>query len=294
MVVVIPSAMYSVGAGFNGMEHTAIPGRGTMNCEELKSSVLRWLGSEIECRPSDSGSFIATFPVLRLNGDAIEIGISPAGDGRWRLSDLGETHSMFFLADLDFHDDYVRAEEFNQIVVAHHLTDDEEITTDVDSGELTDKIFDFLHALQSMSGLQFTAKPRKVQRDFNTIVAMFFAQQRASITIPPEPIEGVSGQWKFDFSLNHVAQETLVKTISTVGKNVIKKLTETATFEIGDIKKLRSDAAAVVIGDDHGQDREILWRPDVLRIFKEYDVPFFAFEKDQDGLVELAQSILTR
>jgi hypothetical protein len=67
----------------------------------------------------------------------------------------------------------------------------------------------------------------------------------------PNPIEGLGGRWKFDFSLNHVAKETLIKTISTVGKNLIVGLTEKATFEIEDIKKLRSDAAAVVIGDDH-------------------------------------------
>src|ERR1700691_2695864 len=141
-----------------------------MNCEELKSSVLGWLGSEIECRPSGGGSLIATFPVLRLNGDAIEIGISPAGDNRWRLSDLGETHSMFFLADLDFHNDYVRSEELNQILIAHRLSnDDQEISTEVTSEDLADKVFDFLHALQSMSGLQYTAKPRKETRDFNTV-----------------------------------------------------------------------------------------------------------------------------
>jgi hypothetical protein len=262
-----------------------------MNCEDLKASLLNWFGSEIDCRPStdDNDSLLATFPMLRLNGDAIEIGISPTENGRWRLSDLGETHSMFFLGDLDFHEDYVRAEEFNQILVAHQLKDAEEISTEVDGDELADRIFDFLHALQSMSGLQLTAKPRKVQRDFNTIVAMFFAEQRASIAIPTEPIEGLGGKWKFDFSLNHVAKETLIKTISTVGKNQIVGLTERATFEIGDIRKLRPDAGAVVIGDDHGKERETLWRPDVLRIFKEYEVPFYAFEGDSDSLVQLAQ-----
>jgi hypothetical protein len=84
-------------------------------------------------------------PVLRLNGDAIEIGISPGENGGWRLSDLGETHSMFFLADLDFHEDYVRAEEFNQIVISHQLSSaEEEISIEVSDEELPDRIFDFL------------------------------------------------------------------------------------------------------------------------------------------------------
>jgi hypothetical protein len=91
-----------------------------------------------------------------------------------------------------------------------------------------------------------------------------------------------------------VADETLIKTISTVGKNQIVPLTERATFEIGDIQKLRPNASAVVIGDDHGKEREGLWRPDVLRIFNEYHVPFYAFEANNDGLVELAQKYSTK
>ena len=264
-----------------------------MNCEELKSSVLHWFGSEIDCHPTVDNSLIATFPVLRLNGDAIEVGIAPIADGRWRLSDLGETHSMFDLADLDLRDDYARAEEFNQILIAHELLDaDQEISVEASDRELPDRIFDFLHALQSISGLQFTAKPRKVERDFNTIVAMFFAEQRASIEIPSEPIAGLGGNWKFDFVLNEVRKETLVKTISTISKNQIITHTEKATFEIGDVKRLR-DTEAVVIGDDHGKERQGLWNADVLRIFREYEIPFYAFERDNDGLVQLAQKYST-
>lgn len=275
---------------FLGVVYHCYSGKGNMNCDELKTSILGWFGSEIECQPSSDNSLVATFPLLRLNGDAIEIGISPVGENRWRLSDLGETHSTFFLADLGFHDDYVRSEELNQILVAHRLTDiDQEISTETTSEELADRVFDFLHALQSMSGLQYTAKPRKETRDFNTVVAMFFAQHGALIEIPPDPVEGRGGSWKFDFSLNHVKKETLLKTISTIGKNAITPLAERATFEIFDVQKLRPETKAVVIGDDRGKDRETLWRPDVLRLFREYEVPFYAFVANNDSLVELAQ-----
>ncbi len=264
-----------------------------MDCQQLKGLLLNWFGSEIECRSGDNESLIASFPILRINGDAIEIGISPSGNGLWRLSDLGETREMFFLADLDFHDDYVRAEEFNQIVVAHRLSSGEEISTEAPAEELPSKIFDFIHALQSMSGLQFTSKPRKAMRDFNLVVAIFFGEQRTSIEVPSEPIEGLAGRWKFDFSLNHVAEETLIKTISTVGSNQIVGLAERATFEIGDIRELRQNINGVVIGDDHGKEREILWRPDVLRLFDKYNIPFYAFERDNDSLVALAQKYAT-
>jgi hypothetical protein len=274
---------------FLGVVYHCYSGKGKMNCEELKGSLLGWFGSEIECQSSANGSLIATLPLLRVNGDAIEIGVSPLPEGRWRMSDLGQTHEMFFLADLDLREDYVRAEEFNQIIISHGLKDaEQEISSEIAAEQLADQIFDFAHALQAISGLQFTAKPRTVARDFNTVVALFFAEQRASIEIPSEPIPGLGGSWKFDFALNHVSRETLVKTISTVGKNLIVTLAEKATFEIGDVKKLR-DSDAVVIGDDYGKERQSLWRPDVLRLFKEYQVPFYAFEHDNDALTELAQ-----
>jgi len=257
-----------------------------MDCEELKSSVLHWFDSELECRPSEGGSVVATFPVLRVNGDAIDIGISPAGNGRSRLSDMGETHETFFLADLDFHDEYERAAEFKQIITAHELTDvDKEISIEVPNEELTDRIFDFLHALQSISGLQYTAKPRKVERQFNLIVAMFFAEQHAAITIPTEPVQGIGGSWKFDFALNHT-NETLIKTISVT--DYAMGPSERAIFEINDVKNLRPETLGVTIVDDY-KERATLWTPDMRRLFAEYKVPVYEFEANNDALVEFAQ-----
>ena len=262
-------------------------GKAAMDCDELKSSVLNWFGSEIECQPIGDNRFVATFPIMRVNGDAIEIGISLGNDGRWKLSDLGETRATFFLDDLDFHQQYIRAEELNQIAAAHRLTHQgEEISVDISVDELPDGIFDFLHALQSMSALQFTAKPREIHRDFPSIVAKFLAEQKAIFEVPPDYVEGLCGRWKFDFVLNQ-RDETLVRTISTQSKTSVVKLAEQATFEIGDVRKLR-EIGAVVIGDDHGKERESVWRTGVVRIFTEYGIPFYAFEGDQDGLIDLA------
>src|SRR5260370_6146534 len=97
-----------------------------MNCDELKTSILGWFGSEIECQPSGNASLVATFPLLRVNGDAIEIGIEDTGNGRLRLSDLGETHSSFYLARLDFYQHYVLADDFKQIVSTHRIRDRQE------------------------------------------------------------------------------------------------------------------------------------------------------------------------
>lgn len=72
-----------------------------MNCEELKASVLRWIGQEIQCRSNGRDSLIATLPLLKPNGDAIEIGINAVGSDRWRLSDLGDTYGILYLAGVD-------------------------------------------------------------------------------------------------------------------------------------------------------------------------------------------------
>jgi hypothetical protein len=95
-----------------------------MNCDELKTSVLRWIGEELECS-SRGDSLVATLPILKPNGDAFEIGIEPVGARRWKLSDLGDTYATFYLAGVDLLEEYVRGEEFRQVVLAHSIKDHE-------------------------------------------------------------------------------------------------------------------------------------------------------------------------
>ena len=96
-----------------------------MNCEELKSHVLSWFGAETECRASGSDTLIATLPILKPNGDPIEIGIEPSSGGDWRLSDMGDTYAVLYLAGVEMYEEYVRAEEFRQIIKAHSIADEE-------------------------------------------------------------------------------------------------------------------------------------------------------------------------
>jgi hypothetical protein len=260
-----------------------------MNCQELKSSVLDWMGKEIDCRASSDVGLIATLPMLKPNGDAIEVGLEQIGPTRWRLSDLGETYATLYLAGVELNDEYVRAEEFRQIVSAHHMQDaDQELSAEISRDGLVEGIFDFVQALQSMLALQLTLKPKQLSRDFPSVVAKFLAEHHAEFEIPPAPIEGKSGKWKFNFSLNHVRKETLVKAISASSKPQALQLTKQSVFEIGDVLALR-DSNAVVIADDEGP-RHSFWHPNTLRIFDEYKVPVYSFLANQEELAKLAQS----
>src|SRR5258706_14585032 len=96
-----------------------------MNCAELKSSMLQWIGHEIECRPSGDDCLTATLPLFKPNGDAIEIGIDLAGE-RIKLSDLGDTYATLYLAGVDLFEECVRAAEFKQIISSHRIVNDED------------------------------------------------------------------------------------------------------------------------------------------------------------------------
>lgn len=257
-----------------------------MNCEELRASVVRWFGNEIQCRASGPDALIATLPILKPDGDPIEIGIEPTG-GQWRLSDLGETYSTLYLAGVELYEEYVRAEEFRQIVAAHKLADeDNELSTVAKQDELIDRMFDFVQAIQSMLALQMTVKPKLEKRDFPSLVAKFFAEQRTSFDVPSENIQGKTGRWKFNFVLNHVGKETLVKALTATSAGAALRSAEQNVFEIRDVQEVR-EVAAVVITDDEGY-REHHWKPHVLAIFRGYEIPIYPFQRGRQGLLKLA------
>lgn len=247
------------------------------------------MGREIECRSTGDESFTAILPILKPNGDAIEVGIEPNGQGRWKLSDLGETYATLYLGGVELNDEYVRAEEFRQILSAYRIGDDQhELFIDASADELVDRMFELVHAVQSALALQFTVKPKQLNRDFPSVVAKFLAEHHASFEIPPEPIEGKSGRWKFNFVLNHVRKETLVKALSATSKARAMRSAEESVFEINDVRAVR-DSGAIVIADDEGP-RQAFWHPQVLRVFGEYRVPIYSFLANQQELAQLALS----
>ena len=260
-----------------------------MNCQDLKAAVVGWMGRETECVMTGPDSLTAILPILKPNGDAIEIGIAPGPNGQWRLSDLGETHAALYLSGVELNDEYVRAEEFRQILSAYRIADDQsELSTDVSYDELIDRMFELVHAIQSVLALQFTIKPTQLTRDFPSVVAKFLAEHNTSFEVPPEPIDGRSGKWKFNFVLNHVRKETLVKALSAKSKAAAMRSAEQSVFEINDVKAVR-DSDALVIADDEGP-RQEFWHPQVLRIFGEYNVPVYSFLANRRELTQLALS----
>ena len=147
-----------------------------MDCQELKASLLNWFGSEIECRSTGTDYLTATLPLLKPNGDPIEIGIEPSGDRQWKLSDLGDTYSTLYLAGVDLNDEYVRAEEFRQIIKAHRIVDEQqELSVESSTDELPNTLFDFVQGVQSMLALQLTMRPKQSTRDFASVVAKFLS-----------------------------------------------------------------------------------------------------------------------
>jgi hypothetical protein len=259
-----------------------------MNCDDLKRSVLQWVGEEIECHTTDTGTLVATPPILRPNGDPIDVGIEEIGRHRWRISDMGDTYSGLFLAGVDLPESYVRGQEFRQLVEAHQIEDDgSELSVETSAEQLVERMFDFVHAIQSMHALQFTMKTEAPSRDFPSIVAKFLAEQHTSFEIP-RSIDGKTGRWKFNFVLNHVREETLVKTLSATGKREALRRVEESVFEIQDVRELRPTTEAVVIADDEG-DRDVLWGESVTRIFEGYRIPIYRFEGNRVPLIELAR-----
>lgn len=257
-----------------------------MDCNELKTSVLQWFGAELDCRVVGPDSLLATFPILKPNGDPIEVAIERAGT-HWKLSDLGDTHSTLYLAGVELSDESQRTAEFRQILQAHRIDDSaEELLIEASPTDLIDRIFDFVQAIQSLLALQVTLKPKRERRDFASIVAKFLAENRASFEIPPANVQGKTGRWHFNFVLNHTRAETLVQTLSVTSTSAALQLAKQSVFEIRDVREIR-EANALVITDDEDH-RARYWQPNIVEIFRGYDVTVRPFVAERDALIELA------
>lgn len=259
-----------------------------MNCAELKASVLQWIDREIECRPSGEDCLTATLPLLKPNGDAIEIGIELV-DSRVKLTDLGDTYATLYLAGVDLFEEYVRAAEFKQVISSHRITNDEEhqeLLVESSTDDLASTMFDFAHAIQSILALQLTVQPRHPKRDFASVVAKFLAEQHASFEVPAEHINGKTGKWKFNFVLNHVHEETLVKALTARTKAEALRAAELSVFEIGDVKSLREVRGIVIADDEDG--RQEFWQPQVMKLFSGNNVPMYPFVGNREELTQFA------
>ncbi len=258
-----------------------------MTCNQLKSSIQEWVGSEIECRSSVDDGLIATLPFLKPNGDFIEVGLEPLPGNQWRISDLGDTHATLFLAGVEMLEEYARAGEFDRIKKNFGLVEDQrELYVDVASDDMLARMFDFVHGIQSALALQLTIRPTTLARDFDSEVYRFFVEQRSDIGVPPESVNGKTGKWKFHFTLNHQHPETLVKAITATSRPAAMRLAKQSVFEIKDVEEVRP-IEVVVIADDDG-DRQRYWEPQVMNVFSGYQVPVLRFNTDRDELVTFA------
>lgn len=258
-----------------------------MTCEELKSTLVGWMSGELDCEGRGDNRFVLTLPLLKPNGDSIDLGVERLPD-RWRISDLGQTHATLFLNGVDLVGN--RGVEFRDIQRSFGIVErGRELLLESAIPEVAAAVFEFVHAIQSMLALQLTVTPLVQRRDFEEIVKGFFVKQRTIFEVPAEGVEGKTGRWPFALILNHVPtrQPVLVKTLSANDRKTALKTAKETVFEVSDIRQLR-ETSATVIADDEGR-REKLWDADMLRVFDGYDIPVYAYQRDRSALLGLAE-----
>ncbi|MGB9489833.1 MAG: DUF1828 domain-containing protein [Terriglobales bacterium] len=259
-----------------------------MDCQQLKSSITDWFGSEIECHVHDSGVLTAVLPIFQPNGDAIEVGVQSLDQTTWKISDLGITHHTLYLGGVDVSDEESeRTDEFKEIVNDFGVSDDGSELTLVASGHLGEHVFDFVSAIQNALALQLTVKRQLPARDFASIVAKYLGENQARFFVPNEPTAGKTGKWRFNFSFRN-GTETLVKTMTTTTPAGAMLVSKQGVFEMRDVREVRPKEKFVTVIDDEG-DREAFWKQRVTRVFAGYDIPVIRWATERAELLMLAQ-----
>ena len=258
-----------------------------MTCHELKTTLASWMHKELECEDRGKDRFVLTLPLLKPNGDSIDLGLERLSD-RWRISDMGNTHATLFLSGVDLAG--VRGVEFKEIKQSFKIVESgRELLVESAPSQVGGAVFEFVHAIQSILSLQLTVAHRPVKRDFPAVVARFFAEHRTSFEVPARGVQGKTGIQPFNFVLNHNQPPTLVKALSAGDRRAADSAAKLTVFEVGDVRLLRGPTKAAVIADDEGR-RAKLWDADLLRVFDGYDIPVYRFLNDNAKLTELAES----
>lgn len=71
---------------------------GTMAIEQLHDEFDRWCDTE---PVDDIDGHVITTPFFRYDGDAIRIWVSQLENGKYALTDAGQTYARLYLADVD-------------------------------------------------------------------------------------------------------------------------------------------------------------------------------------------------
>jgi hypothetical protein len=258
-----------------------------MLCQDIRSTLLGWFGDGLECHQRSSDSLVVVLPFTKPNGDAIELGVR-SEKSSWFISDLGDTHESLYLAGIDIREESDRRDEFVSILSDHGITDVGNELSFISKKDLAEDVFDFASAINSILALQLTISTKPPLRDFSSVVAKFLAEQKASFEIPVDKTPGKAGSWKFNFSLNHVHPETMVKTLTASNSTLAMKSAQTSVFEVSDVREIRKEFSAVMILDDEGERRD-LWKPHIMRIFDGYEVPAIPFNRGREQLMSLVE-----
>lgn len=129
-----------------------------MTCHDLKTTLSSWMHEELECEDRGKDRFVLTLPLLKPNGDSIDLGVERLSD-RWRISDMGNTHATLFLSGVDLTG--VRGVEFKEIKQSFKIVESgRELFVESAPSQVGGAVFEFVHAIQSILSLQLTVAPR--------------------------------------------------------------------------------------------------------------------------------------
>ena len=249
-----------------------------MECATLIDRYVRHLEDEFHCEPFRDG-YMVTTPYLRPDSDAIEIYVhGPAPDGRFVLSDLGETLHYLSSFGPDFLQSRQRAVHLERVARASgaDLIGDE-IRTVARPDELPQALERLIQVLQEASGLIHLVRP-VTRPAFREQVSDFLLQNRVPVQAGYE-LEGANERWKVDFYVNSRAKaviEVLTAATSTYAENQIG-----ATFlKVYDLRSATGDLRAFALLDDQ-EGRQEVWPAQKLAILRQQATVLFWNQRAQ-------------
>lgn len=224
-------------------------------CTELISQYLESLQGEFVASKSDFGCLIAT-PLIRPDGDAIEILVEDRPDGGVLLSDGGATFAYLYLSGLALsrrlQDDARKISSRYGIVI-----DVNELVTEVtDRGQVGDAIHNLVQAILNVAALIEKRRPYLNLKFEEEVEALIIGQGKSYY--PDFQVRGDKELHTVKFHVNSGAN-LLVQPLSQPNATRARRLTERWYYYFNDIRNHSPEWSFVAILDDRGA-REGVWK----------------------------------
>lgn len=212
----------------------------------IRDPILQSFDSGIQI-DEDQGDCQVVFPFSRVDGDPIILYVKE-GDGKYTITDEGETHGMLFLSGVDI--DGGKRENRVEAAKERFGLDEavKEIRLTTSPEELGSRLLDAYQAVQWISFLRYTRRPYSPSY-FKDKVASFLRSNEYKFEEDVK-VKAESEDQEVDFSLSNLGRPTYLESIQARDGSDLRNKSKDTSYKWIKIGRAQPNSRFITVIDD--------------------------------------------